>query len=264
MEARLFSLRKFWTSWYIHVSGNIWRKIPENCKVGAMKLLRRKPGREKTFLLKKFETKHISVSKTRWSFYQSIFISSCFSFLISNTHQHTKCKLELALIYLHSIYFSFKNYFEDSYVWGSSFFASARLHHKFWIQSPNVTNVAWFQSLESRRRSCPWPQDSCRQRLHWQLRNHSFLVSSYRWEAHGWSDPEKLEFSVDFLGNVFIKPAREAESARAFTGRRNSHSGRGEDFLTGQPDFFTETAVTPEWKVGKWFPMWEINRHAEG
>ena len=29
-----------------------------------------------------------------------------------------------------------------------------------------------------------------------------------------------------------------AESARAFTGRRNSHSGRGEDFLTGQPDFF--------------------------
>ena len=29
-----------------------------------------------------------------------------------------------------------------------------------------------------------------------------------------------------------------AESASAFTGRRNSHSGRGEDFLTGQPDFF--------------------------
>ena len=55
-----------------------------------------------------------------------------------------------------------------------------------------------------------------------------------------------------------------AESARAFTGRRNSHSGRGEDFLTGQPDFFTETAVTPERKVEKWFPRWEINRHAEG
>ena len=34
-----------------------------------------------------------------------------------------------------------------------------------------------------------------------------------------------------------------AESARAVTGRRNSHSGRGEDFLTGQPNFFTETAV---------------------
>ena len=86
MEARLFSLRKFWTSWYIHVSGNIWRKIPENCKVGAMKLLRRKPGREKTFLPKKFETKHISVSETRWSFYPSTCISSCFSFLSHKVH----------------------------------------------------------------------------------------------------------------------------------------------------------------------------------
>ena len=28
-----------------------------------------------------------------------------------------------------------------------------------------------------------------------------------------------------------------AESARAFTGRRNSHSGRGEDFLSRQPNF---------------------------
>ena len=55
-----------------------------------------------------------------------------------------------------------------------------------------------------------------------------------------------------------------AESARAFTGRRCPQSGRGEDFLTGQPDFFTESAVTPERKVEKSFPMWEINRHAEG
>ena len=55
-----------------------------------------------------------------------------------------------------------------------------------------------------------------------------------------------------------------AESARAVTGRRNSHSGRGEDFMTGQLDFFTETAVTPERKVEKWFPRWEINRHVEG
>ena len=29
-------------------------------------------------------------------------------------------------------------------------------------------------------------------------------------------------------------------------------------------NFFTETAVTPERKVEKWFPRWEINRHAEG
>ena len=55
-----------------------------------------------------------------------------------------------------------------------------------------------------------------------------------------------------------------AESARAVTGRRCPHSGKGEDFLTGQPDFFMETAVTPERKVKKWFPRWEINSHAEG
>ena len=42
-----------------------------------------------------------------------------------------------------------------------------------------------------------------------------------------------------------------AESARAFTGRRNSHSGRGGDFLSRQPNFFTETAVTPERKFGQ-------------
>ena len=55
-----------------------------------------------------------------------------------------------------------------------------------------------------------------------------------------------------------------AESARAFTGRRNSCSGRGEDFLSRQPNFFTETAVTPERKVEKSFPRWEINSHAKG
>merc|ERR1712016_255079 len=49
-------------------------------------------------------------------------------------------------------------------------------------------------------------------------------------------------------------PSPRAESARAFTGRRNSYSGRGEDFLTGQPNFFTETTVTPKRKVEKWFP----------
>ena len=55
-----------------------------------------------------------------------------------------------------------------------------------------------------------------------------------------------------------------AESTRAVTGRLCPHSGKGEDFLTGQLNFFTETAVTPERKVEKWFPRWEINRHAEG
>ena len=69
-----------------------------------------------------------------------------------------------------------------------------------------------------------------------------------------------------------IQPAHEARGPkgparwerRAFTGRRNSQSGRGEDFLTGQPEFFTETAVTPEGKVEKSFPRSEINRHGEG
>ena len=55
-----------------------------------------------------------------------------------------------------------------------------------------------------------------------------------------------------------------AESAGAVTGRRCPHSGEGEDFLTGQPDFFSETAVTPERKVKKSCPTGEINRHAEG
>ena len=56
-----------------------------------------------------------------------------------------------------------------------------------------------------------------------------------------------------------------AESARAVTGRRCPHSGKGEDFLTRQPGFFfTKTAVTPERKVEKSFPRSEINRHGKG
>ena len=55
-----------------------------------------------------------------------------------------------------------------------------------------------------------------------------------------------------------------AESARAVTGRRCPHSGEGEDFLMGQLNLFKKTAVTPERKVKKSIPRWEINRHAEG
>ena len=62
----------------------------------------------------------------------------------------------------------------------------------------------------------------------------------------------------------FCLSSLRAESARAFTVRRYPNSGKGEDFLTGQPDFFTVTAVTPERKVEKSFPRWEINRHGEG
>ena len=69
-----------------------------------------------------------------------------------------------------------------------------------------------------------------------------------------------------------IQPTREtraglkglrAESIRAVTGRQCPHSGEGEDFLTGQLNFFMET-VTPERKVEKSFPRSEINHHAEG
>ena len=66
------------------------------------------------------------------------------------------------------------------------------------------------------------------------------------------------ELQVSFVVNYIY------ESARAFTGRRNSRSGRGEDFLSRQQNFFTETALTPERKVEKSFPRSEINRHAEG
>ena len=40
--------------------------------------------------------------------------------------------------------------------------------------------------------------------------------------------------------------------------------GGGKTFWAVSQIFFTETAVTPERKVEKWFPRWEINRHAEG
>ena len=102
------------------------------------------------------------------------------------------------------------------------------------------------------------------------LPNEFFLYSGLIVETYpkaeqtrglGWFFIEKL--SSPRAKRAGTKGLR-AESARAFTGRRNSYSGRGEDFLSRQPDFFTETAVTPERKVEKWFPRWEINRHAEG
>ena len=50
---------------------------------------------------------------------------------------------------------------------------------------------------------------------------------------------------------LVIQPLR-AESARAVTGRQC------------QLNFFTKTAVTPERKVEKLFPRWEMNGHSEG
>ena len=84
-----------------------------------------------------------------------------------------------------------------------------------------------------------------------------------------------LKINTD-IGAVDIKfyPAR-ARSARARRACALSAlglsladgtptGGKGEDFLSRQPDFFTETAVTSERKVEKSFPRWEINRHVEG
>ena len=59
--------------------------------------------------------------------------------------------------------------------------------------------------------------------------------------------------------NNGIYPARALRALGLLLYSRN-----GEDFLTGQLNFFTETAVTPERKVEKSFPRWEINRHGEG
>ena len=72
--------------------------------------------------------------------------------------------------------------------------------------------------------------------------------------------------------STLIQPAREARARRACALRAlgllladgTPTGGGGGDFLSRQPDFFTETAVTPERKVEKSFPRWEINRHVKG
>ena len=59
-------------------------------------------------------------------------------------------------------------------------------------------------------------------------------------------------------------PARALRALGLLLADGTPTGGRGEDFLSRQPDFFTETAVTSERKVEKSFPRWEINRHVEG
>ena len=59
-------------------------------------------------------------------------------------------------------------------------------------------------------------------------------------------------------------PARALRALGLLLADGTPTGGRGEDFLNRQPNFFTETAVTPERKVEKSFPRWEINRHVEG
>ena len=59
-------------------------------------------------------------------------------------------------------------------------------------------------------------------------------------------------------------PARALRALGLLLADGTPTGGRREDFLSRQPDFFTQTAVTPERKVEKSFPRWEINRHVEG
>ena len=75
-----------------------------------------------------------------------------------------------------------------------------------------------------------------------------------------------FELSVYFPEHLktCICPARALRALGLLLADGTPTGGRGEDFLNRQPDFFTETAVTPERKVEKSFPRWEINRHVEG
>ena len=78
-----------------------------------------------------------------------------------------------------------------------------------------------------------------------------------------------LPFSWQSFYQV-IQPARapkdlRTESARAVTGRRCPHSGKGEKtFWRVNRVFFTKTAVTRERKVEKSLPRWEVNSPSKG
>ena len=103
----------------------------------------------------------------------------------------------------------------------------------------------------------------------WIITDHSKLLNDNQLSGQGQIQIGRAGWQPTHFAQVkknssWILSSPRAESARAVIGRRCPHSGKGEDFLTGQPDFFTETAVTPERKVKKSFPRWEINRHAEG
>ena len=100
----------------------------------------------------------------------------------------------------------------------------------------------------------------------------SFLFLRYRWfERIGFfsirRNERKQKKFVHKRGNprqLYFYPARALRALGLLLADGTPTGGRGEDFLSRQPDFFTETAVTSERKVEKSFPRWEINRHVEG
>ena len=71
-------------------------------------------------------------------------------------------------------------------------------------------------------------------------------------------------FKTIWTSQNFVFPARALRALGLLLADGTPIGGRGEDFLSRQPDFFTETAVTLERKVEKSFPRWEINRNDEG
>ena len=71
----------------------------------------------------------------------------------------------------------------------------------------------------------------------------------------------KILYLNFFYSLCFIQPAREALGLLLADGAPTVGGGKT---LSRQPDFLTETAVTPDRKVKKSFPRWEINRHVEG
>ena len=78
-----------------------------------------------------------------------------------------------------------------------------------------------------------------------------FIVNQEQFES---LQPQDMESARQTLGNL----RRKVEAKKQEVSHYQARAPRR------QPNFFTETAVTPERKVEKSFPRWEINRHAEG
>ena len=83
-------------------------------------------------------------------------------------------------------------------------------------------------------------------------------------EQGGTAVAQILEIYYNVYNDTLSSPLRALRALGLLLADGTPTGGRGEDFLSRQPDFFTETAVTPERKVEKSFPRWEINRHVEG
>ena len=147
---------------------------------------------------------------------------------------------------------------------------------KFWSLNFEILSVAFWGLMASKaaewvgsisQTQCWPPGLHCLQGANHPphiLTNHQLLYYNIRQQKR-----KKRKISITALNwhisKLFLSSPRakraglkglRAESARAVTGRRYPHSGKGEDFLTGQPDFFTKTAVAPEQKVEKSIRRW--------